>query len=759
MPTLNFPSRADRRRILEELRRLEQEQGKDFTGKELYEAYKQAFLALDQRMEPLCQLDGEGLPPDLTARDKQELSQLMLEAGVAGERYLAAWQAAHKGEDISKDLPGLVQQLQRLMNKDYDALSRYDPTKPQTLPELQENARTRTVDLQGRNPAKLGHMQNSRMLMTLHGANGKPRTGVFTKATHVRVKSSFQKFLERAKSQCGPEGAAALSGLLDKARNFYHITEERTREGVIFPQDASDDLTLGTLLINLRIMTEGDDREEPPTELIRSYLNDMGVNVDQISKKAFKTLKAGLGEMINNPANEINAFGLQLREGQRLDNRNSAMSAVADLLGIGDSIARSDNMRFIDDEGKTVEGSFMEFGKGLDLHAHPEDAIFVNNSPRSNPKTRNSLLKSIADLQILDHLCLNVDRHQGNLMYRVDKEGNLIGVQGIDNDSSFGSRRHKKSDFTQLKVISKSMSDRLRNLTPDMMRFVLRGRGLSEEEIQKAGARLFDLKYMIDKGAVKVVPDDKFAELPEKDYISEAGNGNLFYKVREQINDTLSFRREHNLPFRSLPTEEPPDMAKVPLAERKYTVAGMVDASERVGRLIENRETGFRVKDLTNIRGSSDNFKKMVAAAQRAAHLPQYMSKLQKLDPRRLLRDESAGESKTAFDGVFEELRSAANRYLSGKMEARHADSLENLRGKNAYEQARIDYAKKLLNAVQLYDKVRKGPQTEEEKAEEQSLADRRAIEARRAAQKQGQAEQVQPRQSGPIPQAAEAGS
>ena len=130
MPLMNFPSRADRLKLLEELRRLEQEQGKNFTGKELYEAYKQAFLALDRRMEPLYAPDGQGLPPDLTAKDKQELSELMLQAGMAGEQYLAAWMAAHRGEDPGTGLPGMVQQLQRLINKDFDALSLYDPAKP-----------------------------------------------------------------------------------------------------------------------------------------------------------------------------------------------------------------------------------------------------------------------------------------------------------------------------------------------------------------------------------------------------------------------------------------------------------------------------------------------------------------------------------------------------------------------------------------------------------------------------------------------------
>ena len=753
MPLMNFPSRADRLKLLEELRRLEQEQGKNFTGKELYEAYKQAFLALDRRMEPLYAPDGQGLPPDLTAKDKQELSELMLQAGMAGEQYLAAWMAAHRGEDPGTGLPGMVQQLQRLMNKDFDALSLYDPAKPQTLPEIQENARTKTIDLRGRNFKKLGNMQNARMLMTLHGANGKPRTGVFTKATHVRVKGRFQEILDRAKSQCGPEGAAELDQFLSNAKKYFFNIGQTTRDGRAFPQNASDDLTVGIMLNDLRTLTRMHDKEAPTTQIVKDYLAELQLDLNKISGKAIKTLRSGLAELTDHIPSLINSYSLQLQDGERLDNRNSAMSAVADLLGIGDRIARSENMRFIDDEGKTVEGSFMEFGKGLDLNAHPEDSVFLNFSPRSNENTKNQLLKSIADLQILDHLCLNVDRHQGNLMYQVDKEGNLIGVQGIDNDSSFGARIHMGSDFESLKVISKSMVNKLEGLTPEMMRFALRGRGLSEAEIQLAGHRLDRLKTKIKQGAIRTVQDDKFGALDPKDYLYEKGNGNLFAMVRDQIDETLQYRRENNLPFKPLLSEEPPEMAKVPVTERKYTVAGMVDASDRVGRLLDNRETGFRVRDLTGIRGSSENFKNMVAAAQKAAHLPEYLNRQQKLDPGLPLRDKASKESTAAFDDAFEKLRSTTTAYLKGKMQQRGASSLETLRGKNSYEQARIDYAKKLLNTVSLYEKLRKGPQTEEEKAEEQSLIDRRAIEARRAAQKQGQEAQRQPdapRQSEP---------
>ena len=43
----------------------------------------------------------------------------------------------------------------------------------------------------------------------------------------------------------------------------------------------------------------------------------------------------------------------------------------------------------------------------------------------------------LADMQVLDYLCGNVDRHGANLVYQLDDNGKIIGIQGIDNDSSF----------------------------------------------------------------------------------------------------------------------------------------------------------------------------------------------------------------------------------------------------------------------------------------------------------------------------------
>ena len=97
-------------------------------------------------------------------------------------------------------------------------------------------------------------------------------------------------------------------------------------------------------------------------------------------------------------------------------------------------------------------------------------------------------------MQVLDLLCLNVDRHAGNLMYQVDEQGFFKGVEGIDNDSSFGLRDLTVTEMDRMKVMSRSMFDKLQAMTPDMLKFALRGRGLSEAELNAAGKRLETLR-------------------------------------------------------------------------------------------------------------------------------------------------------------------------------------------------------------------------------------------------------------------------
>ena len=48
--------------------------------------------------------------------------------------------------------------------------------------------------------------------------------------------------------------------------------------------------------------------------------------------------------------------------------------------------------------------------------------------------------KGLSDLQVFDYIIGHADRNPGNWIYEKDKNGNIIGVKGIDNDDTFGEK-------------------------------------------------------------------------------------------------------------------------------------------------------------------------------------------------------------------------------------------------------------------------------------------------------------------------------
>lgn len=65
------------------------------------------------------------------------------------------------------------------------------------------------------------------------------------------------------------------------------------------------------------------------------------------------------------------------------------------------------------------------------------DTMLDEDDPMKDSK---GCFKQIADLQALDFLCGNVDRHDGNFSFQISKDRppRVLGIKGFDNDTSFG---------------------------------------------------------------------------------------------------------------------------------------------------------------------------------------------------------------------------------------------------------------------------------------------------------------------------------
>ena len=75
--------------------------------------------------------------------------------------------------------------------------------------------------------------------------------------------------------------------------------------------------------------------------MIKRILRYYDVQTQRIPDRAIKVLANGLNNMSKHPANWFNTTLLFLKDGARLDQRNSAMSVVAGLMGADSLLASS----------------------------------------------------------------------------------------------------------------------------------------------------------------------------------------------------------------------------------------------------------------------------------------------------------------------------------------------------------------------------------------------------------------------------------
>ncbi len=196
-------------------------------------------------------------------------------------------------------------------------------------------------------------------------------------------------------------------------------------------------------------------------------------------------------------------YGIEV--GDIIAKRASAMTDVALELGYPELLANSYRL-ILSRDGRYTKGVFIEAAEldGVDRSNLPGDNPIFDAAPEEfdNPQ----MLKSLANLQILDYLCGNVDRHSGNFFVRQDrsdpKHPHLIGVQGIDNDLSFcvtdgGEQELAKEE--DLLVISSEMANAILQLQNEKLEEIMRKNGITnQKQINSARSRLEKLQVRIN---------------------------------------------------------------------------------------------------------------------------------------------------------------------------------------------------------------------------------------------------------------------
>ena len=258
-----------------------------------------------------------------------------------------------------------------------------------------------------------------------------------------------------------------------------------------------------------RIIKAKGKRINLENEKVKEILEILPENTAKYIRKNYNNI-GFLGSLVNlndiygktTISDRINKKYVRLTEGANISNRNCAMTAVEKILDL-DVLADSHKLT-IKQEDKEVKGVFMEEANGtnfVDMDPHDPRAYV-------KPKDINnaSLLKSISDLQVLDYICGNVDRHAGNFFYKFDENHKLSGVIGIDNDASFSSEIPSENkgllqlpSLKHLMVIDEKLANKLMTIDGNDLNVILKPYGLNNAEIYAATARLENLKRAIGR--------------------------------------------------------------------------------------------------------------------------------------------------------------------------------------------------------------------------------------------------------------------
>ena len=593
-----------------------------------YQQFLESLRKANEKIDALHKTR-KGAPPLVTAEDKKELTALFRSIGTTAEKAILA-EGDQNVQDVMRSISGYA-------SANYKMLQRYDPeTGPKTLPTLMEDARTVTLDTRGAQlKSALGGNLSSRQPLTFVNSRGKVVSGVFTPKTVQYCWEDTRRQLKSiAPLAATAEGQRMIEGFLDAAAG--RLLENPSEDTA---------LNLNNIGKQCRDNEERKITEKKLNEVLKTvYKSELeGKDPQKLIGNAALTRMAktvNTGYMTAN----LSCRTAGILDGSRIDSRNSAMSSVADLLGMSDVIARSRPMKIVikDDahpEGKVVEGTFMEECKGIDVNNLPQSAAKYGEQALEG--TDGRAFRQMADLQVLDYICGNVDRHGGNIFYQFDENNKFCGIQGLDNDAAFGrmvieggGSHHLMAGPKSMKAVSRSTYDRVQKLKPEELRFILRGHDLNEAEILAATKRLKNLQNELklrheaverepdrarEPGAIRVIEDDQWKNFGTKEIreLEASNKGNLFSRANGWVRLMPEKASWQKADFRKL-------AADVAIGERNRAVDGGLEReTEKCDKLLTEMERVTNRGFFHIHKGSSDEFEDVRQAVQAYKELQQ----------------------------------------------------------------------------------------------------------------------------------------
>jgi len=454
--------------------------------------------ALLEAMEPYETADDEGNYPPITPEEYQRIDTIF-DNTVAS---VGAFIKNNNGGNVNDDIRI---QLSKNLNKEFLAkayieFKNVQPNPDKSLHESMENFRYQNVELTNEDLNRLGGNLSSRIQMTID-LDGKKTKGVFTKNTVYDPNKQYADLLDEMKLKYSKfnsfwDSLDSVEYLNGDFQSFNANLFINSEEAVVY--DANEEAR-NHAMETISVVTRMDNNPEVEAEF-EKYRNDPDFfnALFDFSNQAEK-LTTNIG---------VNKGFLGLEVGDGIDIRNSAMSSVANLIGVSDLIAKSKNVTVQMPNGTYENGTFMEFVESKDIaNLDSIDEMRVYGLDAYDNK---EIKTQLANLQVLDYICGNVDRHLGNMLYKFDPETHkLASIKGIDNDASFFKRHLNKDEglnqlagIKKMRVIDEKMAEKLLTIDEGMLGATLHGYGLNEAEINASWERLHDLQEAIKEAEI-----------------------------------------------------------------------------------------------------------------------------------------------------------------------------------------------------------------------------------------------------------------
>ena len=495
-----------------------------------YKNFKESLQNLMQDIDTLMMPSEEGWK-----LLDEEMAASLYEKYTNTARHLSAYlsETENSEDPKEKEIREICNAFRHFFAADMEVIRKYRHAtgERKSMPTLFEEARSQTVTLYNNDVDIKGGALSSRIPMKVLTKKNGEMDGFFTKAEYFDPAKSIQAVMDKEAEKIGdPIGQALCLHFTEICQAFFRARgleedkdddnfkaffasigeiDKNTKEPVIKPGKFAS----GFASIIRKL---GTDNVADICDL-----NEDDVYIPEHSAEILQAM-GNIEQMCHKLAWQWNAISCMqtahIEHKSRLDLRNVAMSDVADLLGVGELICEARRMKVRDKDGNESEGIFMAKARGVDPD-HPGPGY---QNVRANDLIEGDamVLKQLADLQVVDYICGNVDRHGGNMFYIFDENKQIIGVQGIDNDLSFGTFTDKDQIHMNLMppkdmgVISKSMADRILSLDPAQFTYTLYGT-LDKDEVEAARIRLENMKEAITRSR-EIVAEQK-AQNPEMD--------------------------------------------------------------------------------------------------------------------------------------------------------------------------------------------------------------------------------------------------